>query len=642
MIRPWQIWCLYAGVVIVVFTLLARTTINIVEIDAARLEARRFEAIQENARLALWRIDTALAPLLAIENSRPPALYDDPLMFVDFVERLLPGEPGGQTGSGDQGEEFNVVESVLLHFEMAENGSVFSPWNGQFSAPQSEVDSVNVEGMISERVDAISAVIDTHEMGERFADNDGMRTFRTPGTWPENSSYQVAGDYGTDVPQKGKVQSSKNMVEQARRVDFRDQYLSNAYNEGNKLQAQQLASPPPPMNDAEQSQGVFSQGVVPPEYWTGTTLLGQAVAGEQGIMRPYWIGEELMLIRLVSDGGATRYQGAWLDWEFLKRELELMVKDLLPAAMILRSGANGNDLPESESEGLQVASLPMQLIPGGVVPGFVVEESAVPKLLLLTWVSAVLAVSFVALLLLGVISLSERRAAFVSSVSHELRTPLTTLRMYSEMLSEGMISDESKVQEYLSTIRGEADRLGHLVENVLSYARIERGRNGQQLEILEIPDLVARSTKRVDERTKSAGVEFRVELGESAEGGQVRCDPAATEQIIFNLVDNACKYGVTEDAHWVELRIERCGQRFYFDVCDGGEGVGKEARRYLFQPFGKSARQAAESAPGIGLGLELSRRLARAMRGELSLLENSAAPGASFRLELPAVAAHPD
>ena len=82
------------------------------------------------------------------------------------------------------------------------------------------------------------------------------------------------------------------------------------------------------------------------------------------------------------------------------------------------------------------------------------------------------------MLLAGVVALSERRAAFVSSVTHELRTPLTTFRMYADMLARGMVPDAERRQQYLETLRTEAERLTHLVENVLSYARLERGRGG--------------------------------------------------------------------------------------------------------------------------------------------------------------------
>ena len=82
----------------------------------------------------------------------------------------------------------------------------------------------------------------------------------------------------------------------------------------------------------------------------------------------------------------------------------------------------------------------------------------------------------IGLVLGGALSLSERRGTFVSAVTHELRTPLTTFRLYTEMLDEGMVASGESQRNYMKTLRSEADRLGHLVENVLSFARLERGR----------------------------------------------------------------------------------------------------------------------------------------------------------------------
>ena len=88
----------------------------------------------------------------------------------------------------------------------------------------------------------------------------------------------------------------------------------------------------------------------------------------------------------------------------------------------------------------------------------------------IAWACVLLAATAVAGLLAGVMRLSARRASFVSAVTHELRTPLTTFQMYAEMLADGMVPEESKQKEYLATLRAEAGRLIHLVENVLAYA----------------------------------------------------------------------------------------------------------------------------------------------------------------------------
>ncbi len=107
----------------------------------------------------------------------------------------------------------------------------------------------------------------------------------------------------------------------------------------------------------------------------------------------------------------------------------------------------------------------------------------------------------------------------------------------------------------------------------------------------------------------------------------------AVEQILFNLVDNACKYARGGADRGLELRARLDRGFVRFELADHGPGVADNERKRLFQPFRKSARDAAHSAPGVGLGLALSRRLARDMGGELSL-DSGADSGACFALAL--------
>jgi signal transduction histidine kinase len=111
-------------------------------------------------------------------------------------------------------------------------------------------------------------------------------------------------------------------------------------------------------------------------------------------------------------------------------------------------------------------------------------------------------------------------------------------------------------------------------------------------------------------------------------------DRSAIEQVLLNLVDNACKYAARSTPPRIEVSLERSDGRAFVRVSDHGPGLSAAERRRLFQPFSKSDRDAANSAPGIGLGLALSRRLARAHGGELSL-DASGRGGAVFVLSLP-------
>jgi signal transduction histidine kinase len=145
---------------------------------------------------------------------------------------------------------------------------------------------------------------------------------------------------------------------------------------------------------------------------------------------------------------------------------------------------------------------------------------------------------------------------------------------------------------------------------------------------------VERAGGRLADRAAQAGMQLVVEpLAADAAGAVVRADASAVEQILFNLVDNACKYAASAADKRIHLVAETAAGGGRLKVCDHGPGIPDEDGRRLFRPFSKSARDAANSAPGVGLGLALSRRLAREMGGDLVL--EPAADGACFVLLLP-------
>ena len=114
----------------------------------------------------------------------------------------------------------------------------------------------------------------------------------------------------------------------------------------------------------------------------------------------------------------------------------------------------------------------------------------------------------------------------------------------------------------------------------------------------------------------------------------VRADISAVERILFNLIDNACKYALAGREKGIDITVGQQGGNGVIAVRDYGPGIGSDDLKRLFQPFSKSAKDAAESAPGVGLGLSISRRLARNMSGDL-VLNRSVTGGACFELILP-------
>lgn len=329
-------------------------------------------------------------------------------------------------------------------------------------------------------------------------------------------------------------------------------------------------------------------------------------------MAPAWYDDKLVLVRRVRLEDGLHLQGAWLDWPALSPWLLDQVKDLFASATLEPVKV------AQQGDAMMLASLPVRLVPGA--PAQVAERTSLTGVIAAAWVALGLVVLALGALLFGVLALDERRAAFVSAVTHELRTPLTTFKLYAEMLEEGMVPLE-KQQQYLSTLRQEANRLGYLVENVLAYAQIERGRKGKPLEELPSTVLLERIIPRLHGRAPALQVGAIPSI-------MVQADRVSVEQILFNLVDNACKYAAGAK---LTMSFSSTNDALLITLTDAGPGVAPEVERKLFEPLRKSAAEAAEGAQGIGLGLALSRKLARAMGGDLRYRKRK---GAAFELDL--------
>jgi len=183
-------------------------------------------------------------------------------------------------------------------------------------------------------------------------------------------------------------------------------------------------------------------------------------------------------------------------------------------------------------------------------------------------------------------------------------------------------------------MRSEAGRLGRLVENVLSYAQIERGSAKQAKETLTTQALVDRILPHLEERVHQVGGELEVNLPEELRNTSYVIDVTGVEQILFNLVDNASKYALPHtDEKVILLDISQEHSWLVFRVSDKGPGISHSERKNLFLAFRRSAKDAAEAgAPGVGLGLALCRRIARQQGGDLAYCEGSS--GAAFALRM--------
>ena len=228
------------------------------------------------------------------------------------------------------------------------------------------------------------------------------------------------------------------------------------------------------------------------------------------------------------------------------------------------------------------------------------------------------------------IRLAEKKDDFISAVSHELRTPLTSIRMYSEMLENNWVKSQDKAVEYYGNMRQESERLSRLIENVLDFSRIQKGRKKYAFKAGDINKCVADVVEMMRPYALQKGFSIRTEPGQVE---QVVFDADAVTQIIVNLLDNAVKYAREAEDKTITVRIRTDGKFTVIEVEDHGPGVPHRQRNKIFEQFYRPAAESTRETAGTGLGLALVKKFAEAHNGFVEII--AAKPtGAIFRVAL--------
>jgi signal transduction histidine kinase len=260
-----------------------------------------------------------------------------------------------------------------------------------------------------------------------------------------------------------------------------------------------------------------------------------------------------------------------------------------------------------------------------------------------------LAISFGILILLGTsmaliigFTQRERRLAqlqmdFVAGVSHELRTPLAVICSAGDNLAEGVVADSGgQVRQYGELIRDEGWRLTGMVEQILQFASVRSGRRQYNLHPARVDEIVEHTLAKTLPRMEAAG--FQVEKSIDGATPLVKVDAAALEQCIQNLIANALKY--SGDSRWLSVRTGLAeGQRgteVLITVEDRGIGIEPADLPHIFDPFYRGRAVTAAQIHGTGLGLCMTREIAVAMGGSISV-KSTPGKGSAFTLHFPAL-----
>ena len=228
---------------------------------------------------------------------------------------------------------------------------------------------------------------------------------------------------------------------------------------------------------------------------------------------------------------------------------------------------------------------------------------------------------------------NRAKADFLRTMSHELRTPLNAIGGYVQLLEMG-IPDRSETSQsgFLERIKRAQRHLQSLVDNVLMFARIEAGQMQYHVETVLVHDLWDGVEPLVAPQIRAKGLGYHI--GSLDRTIAVRADREKAVQVLVNLVGNAIKFTSSGGEIWLDTRVRATDVALH--VRDSGIGIRAHELAVIFEPFTQGESRAGRDQSGVGLGLAISRQLARAMAGELTV-ESTPGEGSTFTLTLPIV-----
>ena len=296
-----------------------------------------------------------------------------------------------------------------------------------------------------------------------------------------------------------------------------------------------------------------------------------------------------------------------------------------------RSGDMLAELRTDDSVGVPVApqwGLTVQPNPSSVAKAEEdVNATAMKFLIRFAAVSglSIFTAALVVLLVTRAEKLARERSEFAAAAAHELRTPLAGLQLYGDMLADGL-GDPSKMRDYARHMSEDSARLGRVVSNILGFSQLERGNLAVEARTGLLSDVLCDFADGARPTLERAGARLELDVPRDL---RARFDRDALVQIVSNLLDNAEKYARRAADRTIRLAAVDRGDVIEVTVADRGPGISDSSK--LFEPFSRGV--AGDAPAGLGLGLALSRSLARAMGGDLEHRRRDAG-GSTFVLLL--------
>lgn len=226
---------------------------------------------------------------------------------------------------------------------------------------------------------------------------------------------------------------------------------------------------------------------------------------------------------------------------------------------------------------------------------------------------------------------NRAKTAFLGAMSHELRTPLNAIGGYIELLDMGLRGPVTEAQHAdFARVKTNQEHLTLLITEILNFVRVTSGRVVYAVEDVKACDAMKHASELVEPLFGQRGIVFDGVSGDSSL--VARADPERVTQILVNLLSNAIKF--TPAGGHIRAECDAVNDTVTLSVSDTGIGIAREKLGAIFEPFVQLTEGLAHRESGVGLGLAISRDLARAMKGDLTV-ESTEGQGARFTLALP-------
>ncbi len=231
-------------------------------------------------------------------------------------------------------------------------------------------------------------------------------------------------------------------------------------------------------------------------------------------------------------------------------------------------------------------------------------------------------------------ALAQKQIEFVAGVTHELRTPLTAIQSAGFNLASGRVNEAERVKQYGTMIHTEGRRLADLIDQVLSYARIETnkksGENLYNFQLLQVASIIEQALSEYEPMFTAAG--WQVEKSIATDLPPIFGDANVLAGALKNLLQNALKYA--EQGKWLRVAASHVNNEVQITVADHGSGIERRDLPHIFEPFYRAQKMVASTVPGTGLGLSLVNEYMKAHHGRVTV-DSVVGEGTVFTLHLP-------